>query len=65
MDRIWLKNYPKAMPADIDPDAYAQLVDMIDESLAKFADRPGYACMGKTITFREASEKFLIKPNAV
>ncbi len=57
MERIWLKNYPKAMPADIDPDAYAQLVDMIDESLAKFADRPGYACMGKTITFREASEK--------
>ncbi len=54
MERIWLKNYPKAMPADIDPDAYAQLVDMIDESLAKFADRPGYACMGKSITFREA-----------
>ena len=57
MERIWLKNYPKAMPADIDPDAYVQLVDMIDESLAKFADRPGYACMGKTISFGEASEK--------
>lgn len=57
MERIWLKNYYKGMPTDIDPTAYTQLVDMIDESLVKFADRPGYACMGKSLTFKEVDDR--------
>ena len=53
MDRIWLKQYPKGVPADIDISEYASLRDVFDESVAKYSARPAYTCMGKTITFAE------------
>lgn len=49
----WLKYYPEGVPADINPDAYTSLVELIDEGCRQFADRPAYANMGKQLTFRE------------
>jgi hypothetical protein len=37
VDRIWLKQYPKGVPADIDISEYASLRDVFDESVAKFS----------------------------
>ncbi len=51
MERIWLKSYPKGVPADIDPNAYRSIAALIDENVVKYRDRPAYRCMGKTITF--------------
>ncbi len=56
MDKPWLKNYPKGVPANIDPDAYPNLVAMLDECCAKYADLPAFYFMGKSITFREVDE---------
>ncbi|MEO8673938.1 MAG: long-chain-fatty-acid--CoA ligase [Casimicrobiaceae bacterium] len=53
MERIWLKHYPKGIPAEIDVNEYASLRDVFDESVAKFATRPAFTCMGKSITFGE------------
>ena len=53
MDKIWLAHYPKGVPAEIDIDEYASLRDVFDESVAKYAVRPAYTCMGKSITFGE------------
>ena len=53
MDKIWLKHYPKGVPAEIDVHDYASIREVFTESAGKFADRPAYTCMGKTITFRE------------
>ena len=53
VDRIWLKQYPKGVPADIDVTEYASVRDVFDESVAKYAARPAYTCMGKSITFAE------------
>jgi len=53
VDRIWLKQYPKGIPAEIDVDEYASVRDVFDESVAKFSARPAYTCMGKSITFGE------------
>jgi long-chain acyl-CoA synthetase len=53
VDRIWLKQYPKGVPADIDITEYASLRDVFDESVANYSARPAYTCMGKTITFGE------------
>jgi len=53
VDRIWLKQYPKGVPADIDVTEYASVRDVFDESIAKYAARPAYTCMGKSITFAE------------
>ena len=51
--RPWLKNYPKGVPANIDTDAYPNLVSMLQESFSRYSDRPAFSCMGKTITFSQ------------
>lgn len=50
-DRPWLKNYPKGVPANIDPEAYPTLIAMIEETFGKFRKLPAFECMGKKITF--------------
>ena len=53
MERIWLKHYPAGVPADIDVMQYASLVELLEESFAKFADRKAFICMDKAITYRD------------
>ena len=53
MDKIWLKNYPKGVPPEINVNDYASIREVFTESVGRFADRPAYSCMGKTITFRD------------
>ena len=53
MDRIWLKHYPPGVPAEIDVNEYASIRDVFDESVARFASRPAFTCLGKTLTFAE------------
>jgi long-chain acyl-CoA synthetase len=52
-EKIWLKSYPKGTPAEVDLDAYASLTAMLEESFAKFRDRPAFTNMGKTLTYGE------------
>lgn len=50
-ERPWLKNYPKGIPANIDADAYPNLVALLEETFEKYRKLPAFACMGKQITF--------------
>jgi long-chain acyl-CoA synthetase len=59
MERIWLKQYPPGVPADIDPAQYASLVELLEESFAKFADRKAFICMDRSITYRDLDEMSL------
>jgi long-chain acyl-CoA synthetase len=52
-ERPWLKHYPKGVPANIDPDAYPNLVAMLEETFEKYRKLPAFACMGKSMTFDE------------
>jgi long-chain acyl-CoA synthetase len=56
MERIWLKHYPPGVPADIDPSRYASLVELLEDSFAKFADRKAFICMDKSISYSELDE---------
>src|ERR1043166_6638081 len=56
MERIWLKQYPPSVPADIDVTQYSSLVDLLEESFAKFADRRAFICMDKSISYRDLDE---------
>src|SRR5262245_1882831 len=56
MERIWLKQYPAGVPADIDVNQYSSLVKLLEESFTKFADRKAFICMDKSITYRELNE---------
>ena len=51
MEKIWLKSYPKGVPAEIDVNAYRSIPDLIDSNIGKYRARPAYICMGKTIAF--------------
>ena len=53
MEKIWLKQYPPGVPAEIDVNEYASLRDIFEESASKYASRPSFTCMGKSITFAE------------
>jgi len=53
VDRIWLKSYPPGVPADINPNEFRSLLEMIERSLAKYRDQPAYTSMERTITFGE------------
>lgn len=52
-DRIWLKSYPPGTDAEIGPLAYASVAALLEDSFKRFADRPAYTCMGKTLTYSE------------
>ena len=53
MERIWLKNYPPGVPAEIDPTLYSSLVAMLDESFHAHRGKDAFVCMGKTVTYDE------------
>jgi long-chain acyl-CoA synthetase len=53
MDKIWLESYPPGVPTEIDPDQYGSLVQLLEESFHKYADRNAFACMDKFITYAE------------
>ncbi|WP_332876538.1 long-chain-fatty-acid--CoA ligase [Massilia sp. S19_KUP03_FR1] len=53
MDKIWLDSYPAGMPSEIDPDQYGSLVQLLEESFLKYADRNAFVCMDKFLTYAE------------
>ena len=59
MERIWLKQYPAGVPADIDITQYSSLVELLEESFAKFSDRKAFICMDKSISYRDLDEMSL------
>src|SRR5947209_17997394 len=59
MERVWLKQYPAGVPADIELTQYTSLVELLEESFAKFSDRKSFICMDKSITYRDLDEMSL------
>jgi long-chain acyl-CoA synthetase len=57
MNKIWLKNYPPGVPAEINPNEYASLQQLIGEACEQFADLPAYTSMGTTLTYAEYREE--------
>jgi long-chain acyl-CoA synthetase len=60
-ERLWLKNYPKGVPSEIDIEGYTCLVDLINDTLVKFKDRPAFTSIvagsTKTLSFAEIDQK--------
>jgi len=55
--KIWLKNYPPGMPAEIDPDSFASIPDVLSKLAVKFPDRPAYHNLGYTMTYAELAQR--------
>jgi len=54
---VWLQSYPEGVPVDIPPTDYNSLVDLLNESFSKFADRPAYSFLGKDITYAQTDRQ--------
>ena len=56
MEKIWLKSYPPGVPAEINPEQYKSLVQLLDESFKKNAANPFSVCMEKWMTYKQVDE---------
>lgn len=57
MEKIWLKSYPDDAPVEINPEQYSTLIEMFEDSCARFADRPALCSLDCTMTFAELAKK--------
>ncbi len=57
MEKVWLKSYPKGVPAEIDPDAFPSINAIFDDSAVHFAERPAFQNFGKSISYAELDEQ--------
>ena len=61
MEKLWLKQYPAGVPAEIDVNRYSSVKDIFEANCAKFAKLPAFANMGVEMTYGEldaASSRF-------
>jgi long-chain acyl-CoA synthetase len=56
MEKIWLKQYPEGVPAEIDVNEFASLREFLEESFAKYRSLPAFTNMGHSITFGELDQ---------
>jgi len=49
----WLSSYPAGVPHTLNYEAYDSLLDLLDESFARFANQPAYWCMGKHFSYQD------------
>jgi long-chain acyl-CoA synthetase len=53
MDRIWLRNYPPGVPAQVDCRAFGSLREVFETSCRRFGDLPAYSNLGTTLSYAE------------
>jgi len=51
--KVWLKSYPKGIPAEIDSRIYASLTDVIETACNKYPDLTAFMNMGAEISYRD------------
>lgn len=56
-ERAWLRSYPPGIPAEIDPDAYASLLAMLEESFRAHGPQLAYRCMGADLTYAQLDQR--------
>jgi long-chain acyl-CoA synthetase len=56
VEKIWLKNYPAGVPAEINPEEYPSLKHLFEEACRKHAAKPAFTNMDRTLTYAEMDE---------
>lgn len=52
-ENFWKDKYPAGIAAEIDPDQYPNIQAVFKESCQRFADKPAFSNLGKTLTYGE------------
>ena len=53
MEKIWLKEYPEGVPAEVDIHQYSSLRDIFEKSCARFRQLPAYSNMSVSMSYGE------------
>ncbi|MCW5588042.1 MAG: AMP-binding protein [Legionellales bacterium] len=56
MKKPWLEHYPPGVPAEIDPDAYNNIDDIVQQSCKKFKNAAAFYNLGHAISYQELNE---------
>ena len=52
-EKIWLKEYPAGVPAEIDADRYTSIPDLLGKIFGKFGNKPAYNSFGCGMSYGE------------
>ncbi len=50
-ENFWKDKYPEGLPTEINPDQYPNIQAVLKESCQRFADKPAFTNLGKTLTY--------------
>jgi long-chain acyl-CoA synthetase len=53
MERIWLKSYPRGVPAEVNVDEFRSLAEVLTRSVDKFGPLPAFVNMGTSISYAD------------
>ena len=56
MEKIWLKSYPPGVPHDVNPEQYASLTQLLEESFRKNASSRFAVCMESWMTYGQLDQ---------
>jgi long-chain acyl-CoA synthetase len=57
MEKVWLKTYPKDIPAEISIDHVPSLVALFEKACADYAGQTAYISMGKEMSYRQLDQE--------
>ncbi len=52
-DNFWKDKYPVGVSSEIDPNEYQNIQAVLKQSCERFADKPAFSSLGKTLTYGE------------
>ncbi|MEO0664466.1 MAG: AMP-binding protein [Pseudomonadota bacterium] len=57
MSRHWMRSYDEGVPHEINPDAYASVVELVEKAAQDYADLPALECFGQQMTYAQLDAK--------
>tara|TARA_B100001121_G_scaffold205087_1_gene179473 strand:+ start:4892 stop:6574 length:1683 start_codon:yes stop_codon:yes gene_type:complete len=52
-EQFYQDKYPAGIPREVDLDKYESMVEVFEQAVKKYADRPAFSAVGATLTYRD------------
>jgi len=49
----WLSAYGENIPREIDPDAHGSVLELLEDAMRRYADKPAFRCFGQALTYAD------------
>lgn len=51
--KYWLASYDQKIPCEIDANAHASVLELLEGAMRRYADKPAFRCFGQTLTYAD------------